>query len=68
VAARGTALFAEPHEAEIIWAGKTYEVANVLLPFQSIEQIDCFFCPINAPPQTVLQYRRRAGKDTLHYH
>jgi adenine-specific DNA-methyltransferase len=40
VAARGTALFAEPHEAEIIWAGKTYEVANVLLPFQSIEQID----------------------------
>ena len=34
------ALFAEPHEAELIWTGKTYEVTNVLLPFQSIEQID----------------------------
>jgi hypothetical protein len=33
-------LFAEPHEAELIWPGKTHEVANVVLPFQSIEQID----------------------------
>jgi adenine-specific DNA-methyltransferase len=33
-------LFAEPHEAELIWPGKTAEVTNVVLPFQSIEQID----------------------------
>ncbi len=33
-------LFAEPHEAELIWPGKTHEVTNVVLPFQSIEQID----------------------------
>jgi len=32
--------FAEPHEAELIWPGKTAEVTNVVLPFQSIEQID----------------------------
>jgi DNA modification methylase len=34
------ALFKEPHEAELIWPGKTHEVTNVVLPFQSIEQID----------------------------
>jgi adenine-specific DNA-methyltransferase len=34
------ALFKEPHEAELIWSGKTHEVTNVVLPFQSIEQID----------------------------
>ena len=33
-------LFAEPHDAELIWPGKTAEVTNVVLPFQSIEQID----------------------------
>ena len=33
-------LFAQPHEAELIWPGKTAEVTNVVLPFQSIEQID----------------------------
>src|ERR1700726_2731902 len=33
-------LFAEPREAELIWPGKTAEVTNVVLPFQSIEQID----------------------------
>lgn len=33
-------LFAEPREAELIWPGKTNEVTNVVLPFQSIEQID----------------------------
>jgi adenine-specific DNA-methyltransferase len=33
-------LFAEPHEAELIWPGKTHEVTSVVLPFQSIEQID----------------------------
>lgn len=33
-------LFAEPREAELIWPGKTGDVTNVVLPFQSIEQID----------------------------
>jgi DNA modification methylase len=33
-------LFAEPRETELIWPGKTSEVTNVVLPFQSIEQID----------------------------
>jgi len=33
-------LFAEPRETELIWPGKTGEVTNVALPFQSIEQID----------------------------
>lgn len=33
-------LFREPREAELIWPGKTHEVTNVVLPFQSIEQID----------------------------
>ena len=34
------ALFADPPEAELIWPGKTSEVTNVVLPFQTIEQID----------------------------
>jgi len=34
------ALFKEPHEAELIWPGKTHDVTNAVLPFQSIEQID----------------------------
>src|SRR5437588_9694880 len=29
-------LFAQPHEAELIWPSKTPEVTNVVLPFQSI--------------------------------
>ena len=33
-------LFAEPRETELIWPGKTSEVTNVVLPFQTIEQID----------------------------
>ena len=33
-------LFKEPREAELIWPGKTSDVTNVVLPFQSIEQID----------------------------
>jgi adenine-specific DNA-methyltransferase len=33
-------LFDQPHEAELIWPGKTHEVTNIVLPFQSIEQID----------------------------
>jgi adenine-specific DNA-methyltransferase len=35
-----TLLFDQPHAAELIWPGKTQEVTNVVLPFQSIEQID----------------------------
>jgi adenine-specific DNA-methyltransferase len=33
-------LFTEPNEVELIWPGKTNDVTNVVLPFQSIEQID----------------------------
>lgn len=33
-------LFRDPREAELIWPGKTHEITNVVLPFQSIEQID----------------------------
>ncbi|HEY1649379.1 MAG TPA: hypothetical protein VGF96_15460 [Terracidiphilus sp.] len=33
-------LFQEPRETELVWPGKTHEVTSVVLPFQSIEQID----------------------------
>jgi adenine-specific DNA-methyltransferase len=33
-------LFADPPEAELIWPGKTNKATNVVLPFQTIEQID----------------------------
>ena len=33
-------LFENVPEVELVWAGKTSEVTNVVLPFQSIEQID----------------------------
>lgn len=33
-------LFREPRETELIWPGKTDEVTNAILPFQTIEQID----------------------------
>lgn len=33
-------LFREPRETELIWPGKTAEVTNAILPFQTIEQID----------------------------
>ncbi|WP_404414767.1 site-specific DNA-methyltransferase [Brevundimonas vesicularis] len=33
-------LFREPREAELVWPGKTHEVTQAVLPFQSIEQID----------------------------
>jgi len=33
-------LFDQPREAELIWPGKTSDVTSVVLPFQSIEQID----------------------------
>lgn len=34
------ALFADSPEVELVWQGKTSEVTSVVLPFQSIEQID----------------------------
>jgi hypothetical protein len=33
-------LFEEKREVELVWNGKTSEVANVVLPFQVIEQVD----------------------------
>ena len=33
-------LFKEDREVELLWNGKTNEVTNVVLPFQTIEQID----------------------------
>jgi len=33
-------LFADAPEVELMWQGKTSEVTSVVLPFQSIEQID----------------------------
>ncbi len=33
-------LFEEKREVELVWNGKTNEVCNVVLPFQTIEQVD----------------------------
>ena len=33
-------LFADAPEVELVWQGKTSEITGVVLPFQSIEQID----------------------------
>jgi len=33
-------LFGDDREVELVWAGKTVEVSNVVLPFQVIEQVD----------------------------
>ena len=33
-------LFEDKREVELVWNGKTNEVCNVALPFQTIEQID----------------------------
>lgn len=33
-------LFGDKREVELVWNGKTNEVTNVVLPFQTIEQID----------------------------
>lgn len=46
-------LFREPRETELIWPGKTTEVTDVVLPFQSIEQIDEPRAEANlGPPET----------------
>ena len=33
-------LFGDKREVELVWNGKTNEVCNVVLPFQTIEQVD----------------------------
>jgi len=33
-------LFADKREVELVWNGKSREVSNVVLPFQTIEQVD----------------------------
>lgn len=33
-------LFDDKREVELVWNGKTNEVCNVVLPFQTIEQVD----------------------------
>lgn len=33
-------LFEDKREVELLWNGKTYDVTNVVLPFQTIEQVD----------------------------
>ena len=33
-------LFDDKRETELVWNGKTGEVCNVVLPFQTIEQVD----------------------------
>src|SRR3990167_8799522 len=33
-------LFDEKQEVELVWNGKTSDVTNVVLPFQTIEQVD----------------------------
>jgi hypothetical protein len=33
-------LFQDAREVELLWNGKTNEVTNVVLPFQTIEQVD----------------------------
>ncbi len=33
-------LFEDKREVELIWNGKTNEVCNIVLPFQTIEHVD----------------------------
>lgn len=33
-------LFEDKPEVELIWNGKTSEACNIMLPFQTIEQVD----------------------------
>ena len=33
-------LFGDKREVELVWNGKTNEVCNIVLPFQTIEQVD----------------------------
>lgn len=56
------ALFADPHEAELIWPGKTSEVTSVVLPFQSIEQIDEPRAEMNAQVGGLFDYDAKTGR------
>ena len=56
-------LFAEPRETELIWPGKTNEVTNIVLPFQTIEQIDEPRAEIGRTGgRPVRRYALRAGR------
>ncbi len=33
-------LFEDRREVELVWNGKTHEICNIVLPFQTIEQVD----------------------------
>src|ERR1017187_9697554 len=55
-------LFAEPHEAELIWPGKTSDVTSVVLPFQSIEQIDEPRAEMNAHVGGLFDYDAKTGR------
>jgi adenine-specific DNA-methyltransferase len=55
-------LFADAHEAELIWPGKTSEVTSVVLPFQSIEQIDEPRAEMNAPVGGLFDYDAKTGR------
>jgi hypothetical protein len=33
-------LFEDRREVELVWSGNTGEVCNIVLPFQTIEQVD----------------------------
>jgi DNA modification methylase len=57
-----SSLFAEPHEAELIWPGKTSEVTSVVLPFQSIEQIDEPRTEMNAQVGGLFDYDAQTGR------
>ena len=46
-------LFDEKREVELVWNGKTSEVSNIVLPFQTIEQVD--EPRAEKPEQTALQ-------------
>jgi adenine-specific DNA-methyltransferase len=57
-------LFAEPNGVELIWPGKTHEVANVVLPFQSIEQIDEPRSGTAAAQSDLFQMDRSTGRQS----
>jgi adenine-specific DNA-methyltransferase len=58
------ALFADPPEAELIWPGKTNEVTNVVLPFQTIEQIDEPRAEVGAHVSDLFDFDARTGRQS----
>jgi adenine-specific DNA-methyltransferase len=57
-------LFADPPEAELIWPGKTNEVTNVVLPFQTIEQIDEPRAEAGAHVSDLFDFDARTGRQS----